>query len=57
MKINNIVGGKKMLKKYINFLIVIIMILGVFGLTACNLDNFTDYKAEAKKDIQAYADA
>ena len=45
-----------MLKKTLGLVIAAIMLLGVFGLTACNGD-LAQYKTDAKAAIQTYADA
>lgn len=45
-----------MFKKSIN-LVVMIMVLGIFGLTACNNVSLADYKATKSQALQDYADA
>ena len=47
---------KKASKKLIVLAVAAVMALGVFGLTAC-VQSLDDYKASAKVEIQAHADA
>lgn len=44
-----------MLKKALGLVITAIMLLGIFGLTACNNDTLDAYKTEGKAAIEAYA--
>lgn len=46
-----------MFKKIINFVVVIIMVTGVFGLTACDNVSLDEYKATKSQALQDYADA
>jgi hypothetical protein len=44
-----------MLKKALGLVITAIMMLGVFGLTACNIDTLDAYKDAGKTSIENYA--
>lgn len=46
-----------MLKRALGLVITAIMLLGVFGLTACNKDTLDAYKTAGKATIQTYTDA
>lgn len=44
-------------KKLIGIAVIVIMLFGIFGLTACDNMNLSDYKTTKNQALQAYADA
>lgn len=46
-----------MLKRTFNIMVVVVIMLGILGLTACYEPNLDEYKASKSSELQDYADA